>query len=230
MPRSSPPLPELPRELTLRDGTRVVVRRIEKDDADRLRTGMKLLSPQSRYLRFHTAMDELPEKQARWLADVDHVTREAIGAEDPARPDLPGVGVARFDVDTHEPTIAEAAVVVIDEYQGRGLGSGLMTILAVLAHEQGVRTLRNYVLAENADVLALLDRIGCRRTSLGGGVERVEIDLPDELPDSGSDILPTTATELLRAVARGEVPTIVEPGSPDLDAWLDVWLEDHSTS
>ena len=70
-----------------------------------------------------TPIAELSESQLRYLTEVDHDDHEALIAFDAATGD--GVGVARFVRLEDDPTSAEAAITVIDEWQGRGLGTAL---------------------------------------------------------------------------------------------------------
>ena len=84
-------------------------------------------------------MPELSEAMVRYLTDVDHHDHEAVVALDAATDE--GVGVARYVRDPERPTRAEAAVTVTDDWQGRGLGTLLLELLAVRAREEGVNEL-----------------------------------------------------------------------------------------
>ncbi len=216
-----PDVSTTPVQLRLRDGRPVILRPLVAADAEGLRRGLALLSPRSRYLRFHAAVDHLTEAQAKMLADVDQVDHVAIAAVDPARPDLPGIGVARFVREHDDPTVAEAAVTVLDDYQGLGLGTLLLAALAASARSHGVRTLRNYVLTSNPGMLELLTTLGCRREPLGNDVEQVDFDLPDDL----ADLPHTPAGDVVRAIAAGRIDAPFAGGeAPLLRAWLDATM------
>lgn len=189
--------------MVLRDGTRARIRPIRPDDKDRLREGLKQLSPRSRYLRFHAPVDRLTEAQLRYLTEVDYDDHVAWVALNPDEPDEPGMGVARYVRLTDHPTIAEAAVTVLDRYQGRGLGTVLLQILTGSAREHGITTLRNYVLAENTSMLEIFDVVGAHREPESGGVYRVDVALTDHTAEEA----PTTR-EILRNVARGLIPPL----------------------
>ncbi|MEA2283671.1 MAG: hypothetical protein QOK21_4278, partial [Solirubrobacteraceae bacterium] len=60
------------RALTLRDGSRIVIRPIEPDDRDDLREGFERLSPESRYRRFFSPVPRLSERHLDYLTQVDH--------------------------------------------------------------------------------------------------------------------------------------------------------------
>src|SRR5258708_31586719 len=115
------PLPE-PELVELRDGTRVTLRAIRPDDAPRLQAFHARLSPDSVYLRWLSAHPVLSDEEAEGLARVDYHDRMALVATIPD--DGAIVGVARYSITPGEgPGAAEAAVVVADAFQQRGLGT-----------------------------------------------------------------------------------------------------------
>jgi GNAT superfamily N-acetyltransferase len=191
--RDQPPDPlevqrgEWYRRIELRDGSRVLIRQIRPTDRDRLSEGLRRLSPDSRYLRFHAEIDELSEEQLDYFTRVDHRDHEALVALDLDHPEVPGIGVARYICEPHDPEVAEAAVTVADEYHGRGAGTQLLGALSVRARANGVRVFRNYVLGENQAMLDLFDTLGASRQPEAPGLWRVDLELPeseDDLPDS----------------------------------------------
>lgn len=148
-------------EVTLRDGSMVTIRPIRPDDASRLQAGFARLSPQSIYLRFLESFKELPDKQAQNFATVDYQTRMALVAEiqENGRPHL--IGVARYGlVEDRGPGIAESAVVVVDEYQGRGLGTILLQHLVNYAQAHDVRAFLATVHMTNAKIMRFVQKSG----------------------------------------------------------------------
>lgn len=186
----------------LRDGTPALIRPIQPGDKWRLREGLQLLSARSRFLRFHTPVQRLSEVQLRYLTEVDHVDHEALVALDPGALDQPGLGVGRYIRLAGAPQVAEAAITVADPFQGRGLGTILLDLLARAAIEHGVRTLRSYVLASNEGMLALFTELGATRSYEGDGAYVVDVPLPGD-PDQLAD---TAAARILRASARQQLP------------------------
>lgn len=169
-------------EVTLRDGSRAVLRPIEPGDKWRLQEGLRHLSPRSRMLRFHAPVERLSGEQLAYLTEIDYHDHMAWVALDPERPGEPGMGVARYVRLPGEPEVAEAAVTVADRYQGRGLGSVLFETLVRSAIDRGVRVLRSYVLASNDSMLEILGDLGASRRSDGDGAYVVDMPLPDD-PD-----------------------------------------------
>lgn len=167
--------------VVLRDGTRVVVRPIRPADRPRLVKAMALLSARSRYLRFQGIVDHLTDDQLRYFTNVDHHDHEAWIAIDEDRPEIPGAGVAQYVRLAEESQVAEAALTVADHYQGRGLGTVLMAVLARSAIANGIVTFRNYVLADNEVMLEVFQQLGADMTEEPFGIYRVDFSLPTDL-------------------------------------------------
>src|ERR1019366_4485818 len=75
----SPASELLPGEFLLRDGTPALIWPLLPTDAEMLREGFRLLSPESRRLRFFTALGELDDAMIRRLVDsVDGVHHIAL--------------------------------------------------------------------------------------------------------------------------------------------------------
>jgi RimJ/RimL family protein N-acetyltransferase len=177
------------REVRLRDGSPVLLRQIRPDDRDQLAEGIARLSPSSRYLRFQRNVETLTDAQLDYLTDVDHHDHEAIVAIDRRHPERPGVGVARYVREPYEPTVAEAAITVADEYHGQGAGTLLLGALAARARAAGIEVFRSYVLDGNVAMLEVFDNLGAVRERETDGLWRVDLDVPaDEadLPRSGA--------------------------------------------
>jgi len=177
----------------LRDGSEVVIRPIQPEDRELLRSGFERLSERARYLRFQSPLTELSDQQLSYLTVVDHHDHEALLAVDPERDDA--VGVARY-VRVGD-GVAECAIVVADDWQNRGLGSELLERLVERAHEEGIERFTALVLADNSDALRLLERLGDTvRRGTGSQVE-LEIELPAQTDSSPQLQL------ILAAAARG---------------------------
>lgn len=154
------------------------------------------MSERSRYRRFFTAMRELGPGTLAYLTEVDQQDHVAIIALDDA--DLEAVGVARFVRSQTDPHSAEAAVTVIDDWQGRGLGHVLLRRLASLARRGGVHRFTAVVKVENPAAIDLLRGVGRAEVSRAGS----ELELLIELPQLG---MGATLTRALRAAAAGAV-------------------------
>lgn len=131
----------------------VHVRTLRPDDGPLLDAVLAGLSPQSRYLRFHSPMPRVPADTRRALLDVDgdrHIALVALAG--PGEP----VGIARVVRFADRPGTAEVAFEVVDAWRRRGVGRRLLTAVAERAAAAGITRLQALVLAENRPALALI--------------------------------------------------------------------------
>jgi RimJ/RimL family protein N-acetyltransferase len=169
------------RRVVLRDGSKVVIRQVHRDDAPLLADGFARLGPESRRLRFLRRKDELSAAELRYFTDVDHHDHEALGALDHAAGG--GVGIARYVRDASDPQSAEIALTVVDDWQGRGLGTELLAQLSGRARAAGIRRFTALVSADNAAMTALLRRLCADPVRREHGTVEWEITLvPSESP------------------------------------------------
>lgn len=186
--------------VVLRDGSEVVIRPVREADAVLLADGFARLSAESRHLRFLTAKPVLSEAELRYFTQVDHQDHEALGAQDPTTGC--GLGIARYVRDVDDPQVAEVAVTVTDDWQGRGLGTELLRRLTDRAREEGITRFTALAAAENSAVRALLQGIGVELQTANVGAGTVEYET--ELAPAG---LGDALTELLRAAGRQQLPS-----------------------
>jgi len=184
------------RTAVLRDGSKVVIRRVTPADAPVLAEGFERLSRESRRLRFLTAKPNLSQRDLRYLTEVDGHNHEALGAVDPVTGR--GLGVARFVRLAPDADVAEVAVTVTDEWQGRGLGTLLLEALTDRARAEGVTRYTALVADENTVVVDLLRRLGAHVREGDAGSNAVEYEL--EIAKAG---LGDGLRSALRAVAGG---------------------------
>lgn len=163
---------------SLRDGRSVVLRPIDPGDAPRLMRLHDTLSTEAQYFRFFGPKPHLSEAEAEYLANVDFHKRFAIVAEVPGDDDKEIVGVGRFDV--NEPWVAEAAVVVRDDYQHVGLGTAILDRMREIGRGAGLKAFKAEVLAENTRMLDILEANGLEITPSETGI--VSVSAPLELP------------------------------------------------
>jgi RimJ/RimL family protein N-acetyltransferase len=179
----------------LRDGTPALIRPIVPADKDLLRRGLRELSEESRVRRFMRPVSELTDEQLAYFTEVDgwdHFAWVAVRADAPDE----GLGVARYVRIPEEPTVAEAAVTVADAHQGQGLGTLLLSMLALAARAAGIERFRAYVMAENRPIREIAEEFGAEARFDSPGVLRIEVPLePAEVPGSA-------ARRALRAIAR----------------------------
>ncbi len=174
--------PGKPEAIALRDGTTVTIRPIRPDDAPRLQALFYRLSPESIALRFLGQLKELPYEQARQLANVDYRERMALVATRQQDGEERIIAVARYAVDpTARPDVAEAAIVVEDVYQKRGLGTLLLIRLVAYARTHGIRAFTATVHQDNIQIMRFVRHSGLPAESkLEAGVWDILVKLDPE--------------------------------------------------
>ena len=115
-------------------------------------------SPESLYRRFFMVKRRLTDEEIAYFLNIDFVHHVVLVAvvKEAGKPVI--VGGARYIV--LEPTKAEVAFAVIDQYQGQGVGTVLMRHLAGIAKGAGIREFVADVLPENGAMLAVFAKSG----------------------------------------------------------------------
>ena len=170
----------LPGEFVLQDGTPAMLWPLLPTDAETLRDVFRRLSPGSRYHRFLQVLDQLDDPMIRLLVDsvdgVHHIALLLIVLPPEGQEEL--IGVAHLVQYPADPATADIAVTVVDDWQGRGAGTALVSAL-LARRPAAVTRLRTLVAAGNRASLALLARAGRMSSGLPErGVLDVTVDLP----------------------------------------------------
>ena len=162
----------------LRDGSTVRLRQGHHTDEELLRRGFERLSAEGRYRRFLAATPQLTDDMVRYLTEVDHHDHEAIVATEASTGE--GVAVARYVRNQAHPDTAEVAVTVIDEWQGRGLGTLLLEVLGGRARAEGITRFTAMMLASNQQMMEVLEGLGpVEIVDRDAGTVQLEIPIPD---------------------------------------------------
>ena len=142
----------------LRDGRRLEVRAFKPGDRAALESAVACTSAQSLYRRFFTVKRRFSEREQEFFLHVDFVGHVALMAwvKESAGSVIAGGG--RYVV--VEPGKAEIAFMVIDRYQGQGVGTALMRHLAAIARAAGLKELIAEVLSENVPMLKVFEKSG----------------------------------------------------------------------
>ena len=185
-------------------------------DTDALRVFLAGLSLRTRYLRFFAGV--LPVSPAflgRMTGGVtprgervDALVVTAGGAA-PEPEVVIGHGMA---TDTHDDAgraVTELGVVVADAHRGRGAGSALIRALTARARARGATMVMMDVLAENREMLALIEHyFPVARYGRTGPYVCVHVQLPTQQEEP--------AREPAIAVSRGDLPR-AGAARPDAD-------------
>lgn len=162
----------------LSDGTAIRIRPIAPKDKERIAEGWQHLSTSTRYLRFLHPKANLSKWELAYLTEIDYVDHFAWGVELVDDPGHLGIGIARYIRDTTDPTVAEVAITVVDEYQRLGLGRLLLQAIVEAAKENGIERFRAEVSASNEQVITSLTRLGATSTRVEDSGICLEMPLP----------------------------------------------------
>lgn len=163
----------------LPDGAEVLIRPIRADDKRLLEEGLGRLSDESVQRRFLSPKRSFTRTELRYLTEVDGRNHVAFVVEDPNETERRLIAVARFVRLVGDPEAAEAAIVVADDWQGRRLGTLLVTRLAAEARRVGIRRFTATMAADNGPAHRLMARLTehLEQHHVGGGVDELVLDL-----------------------------------------------------
>lgn len=173
-------VPALPCRYELPDARLIELDYLGPGDRADLLAGFQGLSPRSRYLRFFSAMPELPGFIADGLLRTDRENHVAIGARllDGHGERLPPVvGVARYFRTARTATVAEPAIAVVDDLHGLGVAKRLLRRLSAIARSNGVTRFQAQVLDGNSRMRRLLRDAHATFVEQEDGVLTYEIDI-----------------------------------------------------
>ena len=168
-------------------GLSASLRPLGPDDVDAERRFFNGLSLGSRHQRFHFGLRELSPSLLKLLTEVDQQLHCAWVVELPSEAGPTLIADARFVCDPDQPTTAEFALAVADDWQGRGLGRRLLGHLVEQARRHGVQQLFGEILAENRRMLALARDAGMRLQAHPDGAELVRVQALLRPGNSGHD-------------------------------------------
>ena len=151
--------PAFKHEWTVRDGSTVTIRPIRPEDRDIEQAFVSNLSPNSRYLRFFSAVRDLSPQMLDRFTHVDYPRQMALIATVQAEGKELEIGVARYAPGSSGNAV-EFAVVVADEWQGLGIGRELLRHLFDTARLAGFERIEGLVLKSNKNMLQLCNRLG----------------------------------------------------------------------
>jgi len=143
----------------IKSGESLFIRPTRPEDAPLLVSLFEGLSPRTIYYRFFSPLRQLPASMLARFTQIDYDRSMALSAFLQQDGKEKMVGIARFVGDSN-PKCVEFAVMIEDDWQGKGIGAELMKRLIGIARERGVKSVRGTVLAENTQMLALGKKMG----------------------------------------------------------------------
>ncbi len=162
----------------LRDGRVLTIQPITPAARPLIERAIARVSPESSRRRFFTPRFRFSERELDALTVLDGHDRYALGAVVNGPDAAPeGVGIARFVRVPGQADTAEVAVLVVDAFQGQGVGRTLLARLAIAALARGIARFRGIVMTDNDPMLKLLSRYapGLRMARVDG---HLDIEVP----------------------------------------------------
>ena len=143
----------------MRDGTPVLLRPMKPEDEQIVSDFLGRCSEETIYFRYFRLIKKWTHEMLIRFTQNDY-DRE-IGLMAIGRPPGPEVmlGVCRLVMDANRET-AEFAIIVGDQWQGKGLGPKLVEEVIAIARERGVKLLWGEVLATNQPMLEMVTHLG----------------------------------------------------------------------
>ncbi|PEN14554.1 acetyl CoA synthetase subunit alpha [Longibacter salinarum] len=159
----SPAIRPYPRQYvgqhTMRSGKEVTVRPIRPEDEPKVVQFHKELSERSVYLRYASLMkleQRVAHERLARICFIDYAREMALVAE---TEDEEIIGIGRL---TQPPgrNEAEFAMLVIDEYQGEGIGTELLRRLVQVGEDEGLDRITADILRQNRAMQRVCEKIG----------------------------------------------------------------------
>ena len=163
----------------LPDGASILIRPIRADDKRMLEDGLRHLSDESVQRRFLTLKRSFSRAELQYLTEVNGRDHVALVAEYPGEPVRRLIAVARFVRLAEDPTAAEVAIVVADDWQRRGVGSLLAELLAEEARRARIARFTATMASDNVAAHRLMHRLTTHLElrNAGHGVSELVLDL-----------------------------------------------------
>jgi len=144
----------------LRDGGSIHIRAIRPDDKDRLQAHFHALGFDSVRFRFLGAKKDLTPRDLQYFTELDFSQHVGLVAVRRLEDREEFIGVGRYICAEDDHRRAEFALAVVDDWQGRGVGTLLMEHLARLAAADGVERFEAEILATNRKMFDVVVALG----------------------------------------------------------------------
>ncbi|MHC4698292.1 MAG: GNAT family N-acetyltransferase [Planctomycetota bacterium] len=176
LPVTTPIYPDhLERWIELKDKSRLFLRPLKLTDEPLLRDMFYKLSPESVHHRFFHMIKAMPHEKLQDMLRVDYESDMVLVTLTGSGEHAAIVGIAHYSNDRRT-NFAEAAFLVRDDWQGKGIGTALVTILTEVARSHGIAGFTASVLSQNHGMLRVFHKWGYPvKSELESGVYNLKI-------------------------------------------------------
>jgi acetyltransferase len=171
-------------------GFTVTIRTISAQDFELERQFIASLSPTTGYRRLFSPRKP-SDDEIRRFTSIDPSKEFALIAITGDGDHQRMIGVGRWIKPSAEANVAEFALVVADDWQGKGLGTRILKGLLSEAKRRGLEQVRGETLSENQPMLELCRKLGFSFAKVPGfaAVTQLRVELKSWPPERGSEIL-----------------------------------------
>ncbi|MBS7633510.1 GNAT family N-acetyltransferase, partial [Candidatus Bathyarchaeota archaeon] len=162
-------------EWTLKDGTPVILRPVKPEDEALLNELFSTLSEETMRFRFFNIFKDMSHEALTRHCNLDYDREIAIVAETQKDKRML-LGVVCLILEPNLKT-GEFAVVVADQWQGRGLGSKLMDSIIEIGKDMNLKTVYGYVFAANSRMLDMCTNKGFKMQPVDEEITKITLDL-----------------------------------------------------
>ena len=168
---------ELKRYVTLKDGSRVLLRPIMPSDVTLKQHFFYALSKESIKRRYLGSLSLMPLRRIWPYVVVDYVNEMSIVGTIVENENETIIAMGSYSRIPNTET-AEISLVVRDDWQNKGLGTILFNYLAEIARKRGIKSFTAWILLENTRMMHILRKSGYPiRYRIEGNLYYVTIDL-----------------------------------------------------
>ena len=158
----------------LADGTEVLLRPVRPEDEPLEHEMLASLSEETLRERFFQVIKQITHEMHVRFCNIDYDREVAIVAETRQGEKRRIIGIGRLTVEP-DAKRGEFAVVVHDDFHGKGLGYKLVDIMIGIAQEKGLEECYAFVQAENRRMINVCRKLGCVIDALPDGLARVSL-------------------------------------------------------
>jgi acetyltransferase len=161
----------------LNDGTEVILRPIRPEDEPLEHEMLTTVSEATIRSRFYQSLKYISHDMHVRSCHIDYDREMAIVAETRTGEKKRIVGIGSLTADANGAAAGEFAVIVHDDFGGRGLASKLLDVLIGIAAERGLKEFYGFVEPTNGRMTALCEKLGMTRRRTSDDLVRVSLNL-----------------------------------------------------
>ena len=158
------------------DGTEVLLRPIKPEDEPMEHEMLSSLSEKTMRERFFQAIKHITHEMHIRFCNIDYDREMAIVAELREGEKRRIIGIGRLIIEPDGKT-GEFAVVVQDDFHGKGLGYKLVDMMIGIAQEKALEEVYALVQSDNTRMLSVCKKLGCAIEQLPEKLSRVSLQL-----------------------------------------------------